>query len=149
MITKLGKENLEKEIKSLQKELERTYKQRNETAAEGDLKENSAYIFMGERATVLSSQISEAIDDLKGAVVQTAPTQYEIISFGHQVSLRFEEDKRNMTITLVGKNDARLKPDWISIQSPIGEALLGKKKLDKVLVNDQTVTIIDISIGEI
>jgi transcription elongation GreA/GreB family factor len=104
---------------------------------------------MGERATVLSSQISEAIDDLKGAVVQTAPTQSEIISFGHQVSLRFEEDKRNMTITLVGKNDARLKPDWISIQSPIGEALLGKKKLDKVLVNDQTVTIIDISIGEI
>ena len=149
MITKLGKENLEKEINSLQKELERTYKQRNEAAAEGDLKENSAYIFMGERATVLSSQISEAIDDLKGAVVQTAPTQSEIISFGHQVSLRFEEDKRNMTITLVGKNDARLKPDWISIQSPIGEALLGKKKLDKVLVNDQTVTIIDISIGEI
>jgi len=149
MITKLGKENLEKEIKSLQKELERTYKQRNEAAAEGDLKENSAYIFMGERATVLSSQISEAIDDLKQAVVQSAPTQSDVISFGHQVSLCFEEDQRKMTITLVGKNDARLKSDWISIKSPIGEALLGKKKSDKVQVNGQTVTITDISIGEI
>jgi transcription elongation factor GreA len=149
MITKLGKENLEKEIKELQKELERTYKQRNEAAAEGDLKENSAYIFMGERATVLSSQISEAIDDLKQAVVQLAPTQSENITFGHKVSVLFEEDKRNLTITLVGKNDARLKSDWISIYSPIGQALLGKKKSDKVSVNGQTVTILDISVGEI
>lgn len=149
MITKLGKENLEKEIKSLQKELERTYKQRNEAAAEGDLKENSAYIFMGERATVLSSQISEAIDDLKQAVIQSAPTQSDIISFGHKITLKFEEDQRIMIITLVGKNDARLKPDWISIKSPIGEALLGKKKLDKISINDQMITITDISIGEI
>ena len=149
MITKLGKENLEKQIKELQKELDRTYKQRNEAAAEGDLKENSAYIFMGERATVLSSQISEALDDLKQSVIQSAPTQCEIISFGHKVSIIFEEDKRNLIITLVGKNDARLKPDWISIQSPIGQALLGKKKSDKVEVNGQKITIIDISVGEI
>ena len=149
MINKLGKENLEKQIEELQKELDRTYKQRNEAAAEGDLKENSAYIFMGERATVLSSQISEALDDLKQAVVQLAPTQCEKISFGHKVSIIFEEDKRNLTITLVGKNDARLKTDWISIQSPIGEALLGKKKSDTVEVNGQKVTIIDITVGEI
>ena len=128
MITKLGRQNLEQEIKKLQKELDRTYKQRNEAAAEGDLKENCAYIFMGERATVLNSQISEAIDDLKQAVIQSAPTHCDFISFGHQVSLRFEEDQRNMVITLVGKNDARLKPNWISIKSPLGEALLGKKK---------------------
>ena len=149
MITKLGKQNLEQEIKNLQKELERTYKQRNEAAAEGDLKENSAYIFMGERATVLSSQISEAIDDLKQAIIQEAPIQCDTICFGHKVSIIFEEDQRNMILTLVGKNDARLKPDWISVKSPIGEALLNKKKGDKVLVNGQTVTIVDISIGEI
>jgi len=149
MITKLGKQSLEKQIKDLQKELDRTYKQRNEAAAEGDLKENSAYIFMGERAGVLHSQIDEALADLKEAVVQSAPIQCESISFGHKVSIFFEEDKRNLTITLVGKNDARLKQDWISIQSPIGEALLGKKKSDKVTVNGNTVTILDISIGEI
>ena len=149
MITKLGKQNLEKQIKDLQQELVRTYDERQLAAAEGDLSENSTYIFMGERAGVLHTQIEEAIEDLKQAVVQEAPTQCEIISFGHQVSILFEEDNRNLTITLVGKNDANLKPNWISIQSPIGEALLGKKKLDKVLVNGQTVAILDISIGEI
>lgn len=149
MITKLGKESLEKQIQDLQKELERTYKQRNEAAAEGDLKENSAYIFMGERAGVLQSQIDEAINDLKGCVIQEPPTQCDVVCFGHRVSVHFHEDNRDLTITLVGKNDARLKPDWISIMSPIGEALLGKKKSDKVSVNGQTVTITDISIGEI
>jgi len=149
MITKLGKENLEKQIKDLKKELERTYKQRNEAAAEGDLKENSAYIFMGERAGVLQTQIDEAMMDLKEAVIQSAPDQCETIVFGSKVSILFESDQRNLIITLVGKNDARLKSDWISIQSPIGEALLGKKKSDKVVVNDQTVIVMDISIGEI
>lgn len=149
MITKIGKQNLEKQIQDLKIELDRTYKQRNEAAAEGDLKENSAYIFMGERATVLNSQISEAIDDLKQSVVQEPPSQCDTICFGHQVSVIFEEDKRNLTLTLVGKNDARLKPDWISIESPIGKAILGKKKSDSVLVNDQKITIINISVGEI
>ena len=149
MITELGKQNLEKQIKDLKKELERTYKQRNEAAAEGDLKENSAYIFMGERAGVLQTQIDEAMMDLKEAIIQSAPDQCETIVFGSKVSILFESDQRNLTITLVGKNDARLKSDWISIQSPIGEALLGKKKSDKVIVNDQTVVVIDISVGEI
>ena len=149
MITKLGKQNLEKQLKDLQKELERTYEERQLAAAEGDLSENSTYIFMGERAGVLQSQIDEALEDLKQAVVQVAPTQCETISFGHEVSVLFEEDKRNLIITLVGKNDSGLKSNWISIQSPIGEALLGKKKSDKISVNGQTVVVIDISIGEI
>lgn len=149
MITKLGKQKLEQQLKDLQKELERTYEERQIAAAEGDLSENSAYIFMGERAGVLQTQIDEAQADLKEAVVQSAPTQCDTISFGHQVTIFFKDDKRNLTITLVGKNDARLKPNWISIESPIGQALLGKKKSDQVLVNDQKVEIIDISVGEI
>lgn len=149
MITKLGREKLQKDIEQLKLERERTYDERSKAAAEGDLKENSAYIFMGERALVLSSQISEAEDDLNMAVLQTAPKHTDFIEFGHKVKIIFEEDKRELIITLVGKNDARLKPDWISFQSPIGQALLGKKKLDQVKVNDQLITIIDISVGDI
>ena len=149
MITKLGKQNLEDQIKRLEEELKRTFQERSEAAAEGDLKENSAYIFMGERANVLKSQIDEAKNDLKESIIQSAPTHCDFICFGHQVSVLFSQDQRNLTVVLVGKNDARLKPNWISIHSPIGQAILGKKKLDKVLVNDQLVIITDISIGEI
>lgn len=149
MITKLGRQKLEQQILDLQKELERTFDERNKAAAEGDLKENSAYIYLGEQAQLLYTQIEEAKIDLKHSNVQEAPTKTDKISFGHKVIIRFESDKREISITLVGKNDARLKPDWISCESPLGIALLDKSKSDKVLVNDQPVTILDISVGEI
>jgi transcription elongation factor GreA len=149
MITKLGKEKLEAEIAELKEELNRTFEERNKAAAEGDLSENSAYIFYGERALVLSTQIDQAISDLKESVVQKAPIQTEVVTFGHKVKIFFENDQREMVVTLVGKNDARLKPDWISDESPLGIALLNKHKLDKILVNEQPVTILEISIGGI
>lgn len=149
MITKFGKQILEARLKELEQELERTSEERGKAASEGDLKENSAYIFLGERAEVLRSQIAELKKDLKESVVQDAPAQIDVVSFGHRVKVRFDHDGREVVITLVGKNDGRLKADWISIESPIGQAVMGKKKSDKVIVNDQPVTIIDISIGDI
>jgi transcription elongation factor GreA len=149
MITRLGKLKLEQDIAELEKELARTFEERSKAAAEGDLKENSAYILMGERAQVLFSQIDQAKSDLKQSSVQEAPTQTEIVSFGHKVTIRFENDQRQLTVTLVGKSDARLKPDWISCESPLGIAIINRKKSDKVSVNDQPVTILEIEIGDI
>jgi len=149
MITKLGKQKLEEKILDLQKELDRTYKERNEAAAEGDLKENSAYIFMGERAQVLTTQIEEAKSDLKQSTLITPPTQTEKITYGHRVKVLFENDNREMEVVLVGKNDAHLKPNWLSAESPLGIALLSKSLSDKILVNDQPVTILEISIADL
>ncbi|MFA6250406.1 MAG: GreA/GreB family elongation factor [Candidatus Shapirobacteria bacterium] len=149
MITSLGKKKLEDQIDELQKELQRTYEERSKAASEGDLKENSAYIFYGERALVLLSQIDQAKSDLKQSTIQETPTQVETISFGHKITIRFEDDQRELVVTLVGKNDSFLKPGWISCESPLGIALLNKRKQDKILVNNQPVTILDISIGEI
>jgi len=149
MITKLGKEKLEQQLDELQKELARTFEERRKAAEEGDLKENSAYIFYGERAQVLDTQISQLRDDLKMAKVKMAPTQTEIIEFGHAVTVCFEDDQRQMTITLVGKNDASLKIGWVSLESPLGLALTGKKKGEKVMVNDQMVQILEVKVGEV
>jgi transcription elongation factor GreA len=149
MITKFGKQKLEEQLKNLQKELSITCENRGKAAEEGDLKENSAYIFLGERAQVLYSQIDQVKADLHQEVVQPAPTQTETIVFGSKIKVKFESDGREMDITLVGKNDFNLFPGWISSESPLGIALLNQTKSSKVLVNNQPVTILDISIGEI
>jgi len=149
MITKFGKQKLEEQLKNLQKDLAKTCKNRGKAAEEGDLKENSAYIFLGERAQVLYSQIDQVKADLHQEVIQPAPIQIETIVFGSKVKVRFESDNREMEITLVGKNDFNLKPGWISSESPLGIALLNQTKGSKVSVNNQLVTILDISIGEI
>jgi len=149
MITKLGKQKLEEKIVILNEELRLTYEKRAEAAAEGDLKENSAYIFYGEQSHVLNAQITEAKTDLKSSVVVGPPTQTNTVVFGSKVTVRFESDKRLMTFVLVGKNDARLLPDWISCDSPLGIAILNRKKGDLTEVNGQQVSILDISTGNI
>lgn len=149
MITKIGKQKLEEHLKQLEDELARTCEDRGKAAEEGDLKENSAYIFLGERALLLYSQIDQAKADLHQEIVQPAPNQTDTIVFGSRVKIRFESDSRELDITLVGKNDFNLFPGWISSESPLGIALMNQTKDAQVLVNDQTVTILDIGIGEI
>jgi transcription elongation GreA/GreB family factor len=149
MITQLGYDHLLQNLQDLNQELARTSEERGKAAAEGDLKENSAYIFLGERAEVLRSQIRTVTDDIKQSVITPLPNQTRIIEFGHQIKLKFLTSLTDMTITLVGKNDASLKPGWISIDSPLGIALLRHSVGDKVSVNDQLVEIQDITIGSI
>ncbi len=149
MITKFGKQKLEEHLQQLEDELKRVSEERGIAAQEGDLSENSAYIFLGERAQVLFPQIDQAKADLKECIIQDAPTQTDTVVFGSKVKIKFESDSREMEITLVGKNDSNLKPGWISIESPLGLALVNQSKNSKVLVNNQPVTILNISIGEI
>ena len=149
MITKLGKEKLEQDIKSLNDELKRVMTERGKAAQEGDLKENSAYIFFGEKAEMIRTQINEASNDLRSCVVQGPPKDIDKIGFGHRVTIRYESDQKEMTITLVGKNDTKLKPNWICFESPIGQALMDKKRGDKIIINEQSILILDIQIGEI
>lgn len=149
MITKSGLAGLQKRLVDLENELKRTSEERGRAAAEGDLKENSAYIFLGERADVLRTQIHEIKTDLKQEVVTPTPIQTNTVAFGHQVTINFNNDNRQMVITLVGKNDAHLRPEWINCDSPLGIALLGKRKGDTVDVNGQPVTILNITLGEI
>ena len=149
LITAIGKQKLEEKIKQLHQELDRTSQDRGDAAREGDLKENSAYIFLGERADVLRTQIQELTADLKESEIAPKPSQTGTICFGHQVTVKFEADDRQMIFTLVGKNDSPLRDDWLSVDSPIGIALLGRHQGDQVDVNGQLVTILNISIGNI
>ena len=109
LVTTIGKQKLEEKIKQFNQELDRTSQDREDAAREGDLKENSACIFLGERANVLRSQIQELTADLKESQIALKPTQTNTICFGHQVTVEFQTDGRQMIFTLVGKNDSPLR----------------------------------------
>jgi len=149
LITALGKQKLEEKIKQLNQELDRTSQDKGDAATEGDLKENSAYIFLGERADVLRTQIQELTADLKESEIAPKPSQTGTICFGHQVTVNFQADGRQMIFTLVGKNDSPLRDNWLSVDSPVGIALIGKHRGDQVQVNGQMVTIQHISLVDI
>lgn len=149
MITRIGKQKLEENLKKLNDELKSVGQKRGKAAAAGDLKENSAYIFLTEKGRFLHSQIDEILADLREVVVQDPPTQTDYICFGHQVTICYESDNSQKTITLVGKNDARLFPGWIFYETPIGQALMGKKVGETIEFNNQKAKILNITIGKI
>jgi transcription elongation factor GreA len=148
-ITSPGLSRLQENLKSLKDELIRTFDERSAAAAEGDLKENSAYIFMTERAQVLQTQIEETSKSIKEAQIIPVPTQTSTVALGHLIKVKFTSDNRELTITLVGKHDNALRPGWISGDSPLGLAILDKKAGDLVSVNGQSVEIVSIAIGDI
>ncbi|MBI2464717.1 GreA/GreB family elongation factor [Candidatus Shapirobacteria bacterium] len=148
-ITSLGLSRLREHLQELKTELVRTFDERSAAAAEGDLKENSAYIFMTERAHVLQSQIDKASADIKDASIIIPPKDTHKVALGHRVKVLFKNENRELTLTLVGKNDNALKPGWISADSPLGIAILGRPAGTSVIVNDQPVAILEITHGDI
>jgi len=102
-----------------------------------------------EQLLQLQTELNRTCEARGKAAEEPAPTQTDTIVFGSRIKIRFESDKRELDITLVGKNDFNLCPGWISSESPLGIALMNQPKGAKVSVNDQTVTILDISVGEI
>jgi transcription elongation GreA/GreB family factor len=59
------------------------------------------------------------------------------------VSLKYT-DGREMVLVLVGKHDSGLKPGWISAESPVGQAILGKKKGESAELNGQKIAVLAI-----
>jgi transcription elongation factor GreA len=149
MITKIGKQKLEENLEKLRQELEKVGKKRGGAAADGDLKENSAYIFLTEKARFIYSQIEETMLALKKAVIQKKPEHTDFVCFGHQVKVLYENSQDEKEFILVGSSETQFFPNGVSCETPVARALMGKKAGETVLVNNQPVKILSISIAEI
>ncbi len=147
MITKPGKLKLEEKLVELEKQLDYTLTERRRAAEEGDLRENSAYHFLGAQAEVIRAQIAEIADALKGKMI-TTPAKHDKVTHGHKVGITFSDGK-SLSVTIVGKFDSNLRPGWISFESPLAISILGKGINDMVMVNDREVKVVSIEPGEI
>ena len=99
----------------------------------GDLSENADYTAAKEDQAFLEGRILEIEEILRQAVIieDRAPTDQ--VSVGNKVTI-VEENGEPETYTLVGAQEADPRNGKISNESPIGDALLGKKIGDEVRV---------------
>lgn len=132
----------------LKTEPDRTLVETALAAKEGDLKENSAYISLGEQAELLRSQIIEFSGDLQKARIITPPLNTDKVELGHWVELEFADGKR-LKVCLVGEHDSSLKPGWISLNSPLAISLMGKKIGESGEVNGRTYKVLSIEIADL
>jgi transcription elongation factor GreA len=93
----------------------------------GDLSENAEYHeARGEQASV-EDRIAKLEQILKTAVIIESHKTAEV-SIGSTIKVRKDGDKEKKTFIIVSPEESDPKLGKISVKSPIGEAVLGKKK---------------------
>lgn len=105
-----------------------------EARAHGDLSENAEYHAAKERQGQIEQQIVEIEDKLSRCqVIDPARLTGDKVTFGATVTLNDEDDKK-IVYQIVGAEEADARIGRISFTSPLGRALIGRKKGDEVEV---------------
>lgn len=134
-ITRAGFMALDNELKYLwREERPRVTQAVSEAAAQGDRSENAEYIYGKKRLREIDRRIrylSKRLDILK--IVDPNPQQEGKVFFGAWVTVEDAAGTKN-TFRIVGSDEFDPAKKWISINSPVARALIGKKVDDDVTV---------------
>lgn len=99
-----------------------------EARAHGDLKENAEYHAAKEKQGFIEGRIAFLEEQLaKCRIVDLNSDNFDIVRFGVMVTLTDEQTGKNKTYQLVGDLEANVDERRISINSPLGKAIIGKK----------------------
>lgn len=100
----------------------------------GDLSENSEYHSAKEDQTLIETRIDEIQAVIANAQVVRNTTSNIKIGMGSTVVYSVKGKSKKLTITIVGEYEADPTVGKISQASPLGQALMGKKKGEKATV---------------
>ena len=130
ILTKEGKEKLEKELQELKTVRRKEVADRIKQAIDfGDISENSEYDDAKNEQAFIEGRIQELDMMLRNVqIIDEEITQADVISIGSTVSVRDIELDELETYRIVGTVEADPMQNKISNESPIGQALLGAKK---------------------
>lgn len=136
LFTQEGYDNLEKELEKLKTEVRYEIAERIKVALGfGDLSENSEYDEAKNAQAANEMKIAELEEKIKYAkIIDESEIDTKIVQVGNVVKVLDMEYNEEIEYTIVGSTEVDLSQNRISNESPIGMALLGKKKNDIVTV---------------
>ncbi len=134
-LTPEGKIDLERELDELINVRRPDLAQKlKEAVADGDLKENANYHDAKEKQAFIEGRIQYLQNILRSAKIISTNVPKDVVHVGSQVTIREQGSDEDETFMIVGAAEANPREGKISQKSPIGAALLGHKKGDKVKV---------------
>ncbi len=133
-ITKQGYESLKRELEHLKAiERPRNIRAIEEARAHGDLSENAEFHAAKERQAFIEGRVSELGYKLLNAeVIDPDALSKERAVFGCRVVLENIDSGETMEYQLVGPDESNVEKGLISVSSPLGKAIIGKKPGDMV-----------------
>lgn len=135
VLTKSGKAKLEKELRELIDVIRpEVIEELKAARAQGDLSENADYDAARAKQAEVEGRIKQIEDILANAKVIEESTSDKSVKLGTTVTLFDFSENEEVTYTLVGSVEANPLKGLISNECALGEAILGKKIDDVVLV---------------
>lgn len=135
-LSREGFEKLEAELRELKtKGRKEIAEEISEARAKGDLSENAEYDAAKEAQGLLEKRIADLEHTLATASIideKTIDTSKAYLL--SRVTIRNHNNNREMSYTLVGREEADFKEGKISVESPIGKAILGREIGDVIQV---------------
>jgi transcription elongation factor GreA len=135
-MTRQGHETLKIELERLKRE-ERPANIRaiEEARSHGDLSENAEFAAAKDRQSFLEGRIAELEYKVANAdIIDTSNLSREKAVFGSRVVLENVETGEGVEYQLVGPDESNINAGRISISSPLGSAIIGKKPGDELTI---------------
>jgi transcription elongation factor GreA len=136
ILTAEGYDKLRQEIEYLSTEKRREVADRIRVAREfGDIAENSEYDDAKNEQALLEHRIAQLEERLRNArVISKKEISSDIVSIGSRVRLRDMDAKETIEYHIVGSAEANPSENKLSNESPVGKAIMGRKKGEVVEV---------------
>lgn len=136
-MTKEGYDKLKKELDELKSNgRAEAAKAIAEAREKGDLSENAEYDAAKDAQGMLEAKISEMDKIMANArILDESQLDISKVTILSSVKLLNKKVNKEITYTLVSKAEADLKTKKISVDSPIGQGLLGKKVGESVQIS--------------
>ena len=136
ILTPEGLEELKAKIEHLSGPRRREVAERIKEAREfGDISENSEYDDAKNEQAMLEKQIAELEEKLRSAtVIDKSSVSTEAVSVGTTVHVKDQKTDKSVKYMIVGSSEANPAEHKLSNESPVGKALIGKKRNEVVSV---------------
>jgi len=136
ILTPEGLSRLQEELEELQTVRRREVAERIKEAREfGDISENAEYDDAKNEQMMLETRIAQLEEKLRSAqVIDHKDLTTDLVQVGSTVHVKDEANGKVQKFTIVGSAEASPAEMKLSNESPVGRALMGKKRNDVVAV---------------
>ena len=135
-ITRKGYEALKKELEYLKKvERPKNIKDIEEARSHGDISENAEFEAAKDRQAFIMGRLNDLEDKLARAEIidpDTMPKDRAV--FSSLVVLENIDTGENVEYQLVGPDESNIEQGLISVSAPLGQAIIGKKPGDEIVL---------------
>lgn len=134
VLTPEGLEKLKQELHKL-KTIDRpaVIKRIAEARELGDLSENADYQDAREQQSFIEGRIQELEDLIKNSDIVSTQDYKDVVQLASRVKLMLGQQE--VEYEIVGSNEADPLQGKISVESPVGSALLGRRKNDEFIIS--------------